>query len=170
MSRCRQCCPVLLLSSVGIHHPIKVRPNPKHVGTTYLKSENQTLWHRNAVKANAATKSRPQAEELAGATSTEVCPAVSCWTCSTHNTVTSHPGQTRLQSHRDPSRLAHPADREGVRCHPSFRPECHRAKAQPACPYTSLCRRHFSPAEGPRTGRGLYHRPARRRILRRSRI
>ncbi|EKM50060.1 uncharacterized protein PHACADRAFT_264564 [Phanerochaete carnosa HHB-10118-sp] len=53
----------------SFHVPLP--PNPKHVGTTYLKSENQTLWHRNAVKASAATRSRAQAEELAGATSAE---------------------------------------------------------------------------------------------------
>lgn len=26
------------------------RPNPKHMGTTYLKSESQTLWARNAAR------------------------------------------------------------------------------------------------------------------------
>ncbi|GJE93211.1 actin-like ATPase domain-containing protein [Phanerochaete sordida] len=52
----------------SFHVPLP--PNPKHVGTTYLKSESQTLWSRNAVKANAAARSRVQAEEL-GAGPTE---------------------------------------------------------------------------------------------------
>lgn len=27
-----------------------LRPNPKHMGTSYLKSESQTLWARNAAR------------------------------------------------------------------------------------------------------------------------
>jgi actin-related protein 8 len=27
-----------------------LRPNPKHMGTTYLKSESQTIWARNAAR------------------------------------------------------------------------------------------------------------------------
>lgn len=49
----------------SFHVPLP--PNPKHVGTTYLKSESQTLWSRNAGKASAAARSRAQPDELAGA-------------------------------------------------------------------------------------------------------
>ncbi|EGN96670.1 hypothetical protein SERLA73DRAFT_111324 [Serpula lacrymans var. lacrymans S7.3] len=37
---------------------VPLAPNPKHMGTSYLKTDSQTLWHRNA-----ARKGKPSAEE-----------------------------------------------------------------------------------------------------------
>lgn len=58
---------------------IKVRPNPKHVGSTYLKSDSQTLWSRNATKANAAGKSRAAPEEVGASAPLEVSGETSYW-------------------------------------------------------------------------------------------
>ena len=38
------------------------RPNPKHMGTTYLKSESQTLWARNASRKNKALAEESQTD------------------------------------------------------------------------------------------------------------
>ena len=56
-------------------HPliIKFRSNPKHVGSTYLKSEVQTLGFRNTAKANAAGKLRAAPDDVGTSTPTEVC-------------------------------------------------------------------------------------------------
>jgi actin-related protein 8 len=53
-------CPLNVTNSI-------YRPNPKHVGTTYLKSETQTIWARNALrksKAPAENIGVPQEQRL----------------------------------------------------------------------------------------------------------
>ncbi|KAJ3522623.1 hypothetical protein NM688_g8848 [Phlebia brevispora] len=53
----------------SFHVPVaSVHPNPKHVGTTYMKSDSQTLWARNAVRAG---KSKPAGEDSGAATPSE---------------------------------------------------------------------------------------------------
>ncbi|KIP07419.1 hypothetical protein PHLGIDRAFT_127629 [Phlebiopsis gigantea 11061_1 CR5-6] len=44
---------------------VPLLPNPKHMGSTYIKSDSQTLWARNTAKAIAAGKSRAVAPEEA---------------------------------------------------------------------------------------------------------
>ncbi|KAI0692449.1 actin-like ATPase domain-containing protein [Cytidiella melzeri] len=46
----------------SFHVPLP--PNPKNMGTTYLKSESQTLWARNAFKAHAANRNRALGEDV----------------------------------------------------------------------------------------------------------
>jgi len=45
---------------------ISRRPNPKHVSTTYLKAEAQTLWARNARKNKAAEDTPTPQEQRSG--------------------------------------------------------------------------------------------------------
>ncbi|KAH9940809.1 actin-like ATPase domain-containing protein [Epithele typhae] len=54
------------LRYTSFHVPLA--PNPKHVGSTYLKSESQTWWNRNAVRTQ---KSKNVAEDAGQATPTE---------------------------------------------------------------------------------------------------
>lgn len=37
-----------------VEYSISYRANPKHMSTTYLKSESQTLWTRNALRKSKA--------------------------------------------------------------------------------------------------------------------
>ncbi|KAI0676080.1 actin-like ATPase domain-containing protein [Trametes maxima] len=55
------------LRFTNFHVPLAL--NPKHVGSTYLKSESQTLWSRNAIRAH---RSRLALDETGSATPTEV--------------------------------------------------------------------------------------------------
>ncbi|KZT69246.1 actin-like ATPase domain-containing protein [Daedalea quercina L-15889] len=45
----------------AFHVPLP--PNPKHMGSTYLRSDTQTHWYRNAVRATAAGRNRIVQEE-----------------------------------------------------------------------------------------------------------
>ncbi|RPD64111.1 actin-like ATPase domain-containing protein [Lentinus tigrinus ALCF2SS1-7] len=54
------------LRYTSFHVPLA--PNPKHVGSTYLKSESQTLWARNAVRAH---RTRNVVDESGAATPIE---------------------------------------------------------------------------------------------------
>ncbi|KAI0630868.1 actin-like ATPase domain-containing protein [Trametes polyzona] len=54
------------LRYTSFHVPLAL--NPKHVGSTYLKSDTQTLWSRNAVRAH---RSRVVLDETGTATPTE---------------------------------------------------------------------------------------------------
>ncbi|KAI0718003.1 actin-like ATPase domain-containing protein [Cerioporus squamosus] len=54
------------LRYTSFHVPLA--PNPKHVGSTYLKSDSQTLWARNAVRAH---RTRNVLDETGAATPTE---------------------------------------------------------------------------------------------------
>lgn len=42
------------LTGARLKYLIQYRPNPKHMSTTYLKSETQTLWTRNASRKGKA--------------------------------------------------------------------------------------------------------------------
>ncbi|KAI0923712.1 hypothetical protein AcV5_009185 [Taiwanofungus camphoratus] len=50
---------------------VPLPPNPKHVGTHYLRSESQTLWSRNASRTSAANKNKSVADETGNATPSE---------------------------------------------------------------------------------------------------
>ncbi|KAI0330934.1 actin-like ATPase domain-containing protein [Cubamyces sp. BRFM 1775] len=54
------------LRFTSFHVPLAL--NPKHVGSTYLKSDSQTLWSRNAIRAH---RSRLALDETGSATPTE---------------------------------------------------------------------------------------------------
>ncbi|EJF64395.1 actin-like ATPase domain-containing protein [Dichomitus squalens] len=54
------------LRYTSFHVPLA--PNPKHVGSTYLKSESQTVWSRNAIRAH---RTRTVSDEAGAATPTE---------------------------------------------------------------------------------------------------
>ncbi|KAI0832128.1 actin-like ATPase domain-containing protein [Trametes gibbosa] len=54
------------LRYTSFHVPLAL--NPKHVGSTYLKSDSQTLWSRNAVRAH---RSRVALDETGSSTPTE---------------------------------------------------------------------------------------------------
>ncbi|KAI0364722.1 actin-like ATPase domain-containing protein [Pilatotrama ljubarskyi] len=54
------------LRYTSFHVPLAL--NPKHVGSTYLKSESQTLWSRNAIRAH---RSRLVLDEAGAPTPTE---------------------------------------------------------------------------------------------------
>ncbi|KAI0765670.1 actin-like ATPase domain-containing protein [Trametes elegans] len=54
------------LRYTSFHVPLAL--NPKHVGSTYLKAESQTLWSRNAIRAH---RSRLVLDETGSATPTE---------------------------------------------------------------------------------------------------
>ncbi|THU81080.1 actin-like ATPase domain-containing protein [Dendrothele bispora CBS 962.96] len=45
----------------AFHVPLAI--NPKHLGSTYLKSENQTIWSRNAQRKSKAPPEEPAAPE-----------------------------------------------------------------------------------------------------------
>ncbi len=60
---------VFYLLCEGVHSSQANSPNPKHVGSTYLKSESQTLWARNAVRAH---RTRHIVDEAGAVTPTEV--------------------------------------------------------------------------------------------------
>ncbi|CAL1714580.1 unnamed protein product [Somion occarium] len=47
---------------------VPLAPNPKHVGSTYLKSESQTLWSRNAARAG---KNKAVADEVSAPSGVE---------------------------------------------------------------------------------------------------
>ncbi|KDQ61367.1 hypothetical protein JAAARDRAFT_203897 [Jaapia argillacea MUCL 33604] len=53
------------LRYTSFHVPLA--PNPKHLGSAYLKSDAQTIWARNAARAHA-TKSKPQTDDTAAPT------------------------------------------------------------------------------------------------------
>ncbi|KAH9926941.1 actin-like ATPase domain-containing protein [Fomitopsis serialis] len=42
---------------------VPLPPNPKHMGSTYLRSDTQTHWYRNAVRATAAGRNKIVQEE-----------------------------------------------------------------------------------------------------------
>ncbi|KAG7094059.1 hypothetical protein E1B28_007678 [Marasmius oreades] len=45
---------------------VPLATNPKHLGSTYLKSENQTLWHRNAQRKKQPQEETSQQQERRG--------------------------------------------------------------------------------------------------------
>lgn len=50
---------VTVLTGTRLKCLIRYRPNPKHMSTTYLKSETQTLWARNASRKGKAIEENP---------------------------------------------------------------------------------------------------------------
>lgn len=55
------CVDILLANVLVLSAPVLTfRPNPKHVGSNYLKSETQTIWGRNTLR-----KSKTGAEDVA---------------------------------------------------------------------------------------------------------
>lgn len=101
-----------------------LRQNPKHMGTTYLKSESQTLWARNAArKQKMATEDTPMPPDQRYVFIQNI-------TRQRFVTNSEQLVQTWFTSRGYPPRFEIPTYRQSFRCHTSRCPERHCEKVQ----------------------------------------
>ena len=138
-------------------------PNPKHVGTNYLKSDSQTLWSRNAAKPHAPSKTKHLAEDSGAATPTEVTVALT--TVDSSNLIVNNFGKACIESHCHSPRLALDSDREGVRRHAILCSKCYRPQTSTSRTATQIRYRHLTTSKRSRARSCQHDRTSKRRRI-----